>query len=42
MKYAKSVDDLDSLEQWKEEILLLRETVLKTGLKETIKWGVCV
>ena len=40
MKYAKSVDEyLDSLEQWKEEILLLRDIVLKTGLNETLKWG---
>ena len=43
MQYPKSVEEyLDSLEQWKEEILLLRDIILKTGLTETVKWGIPV
>ncbi|MBK8702017.1 MAG: YdeI/OmpD-associated family protein [Saprospiraceae bacterium] len=27
------------MDRWQEEILLLREIILSTGLEETIKWG---
>lgn len=30
---------IDGLNQWKEEIILLRELVLSNDLEETIKWG---
>ena len=41
MKSAKnSVPDLISnMHPWVEELLLLREIILSTGLKEEIKWG---
>ena len=29
----------DSLTQWKEECLLLREIIFRAGLEETVKWG---
>ena len=30
---------IDGLSQWKEEVMLLRELALASGLAETIKWG---
>ena len=30
---------INGLNQWKEEIILLRELVLSNDLEETIKWG---
>lgn len=30
---------IEGLAHWKEEIILLRELVLASGLDETIKWG---
>ena len=41
MKKAKTVDDFfDKLENWKEEVLILRRILLDTNLEETLKWGV--
>lgn len=40
MAPAKSVDEyIARIKQWKEELILLREIVLSSGLTETIKWG---
>lgn len=39
-KSLASVDEyIGHLQMWREEITLLREIVLSTGLTETIKWG---
>lgn len=41
MKSAKStvVDIISDMEPWVDELMLLREIILSTGLKEEIKWG---
>jgi uncharacterized protein YdeI (YjbR/CyaY-like superfamily) len=39
-KSLATVDEyIGHLQMWREEIILLREIVLSTGLTETIKWG---
>ena len=36
----KTVDQyIIELEKWQDEVQLLREIILATGLTETIKWG---
>ncbi len=43
MKYSKSPEEyFESLEYWHDEMLLVRTILQKTGLNETIKWGIPV
>ena len=41
MKTDKSsaVDIISGMDPWVEEVMMLRDIILKTGLKEEIKWG---
>jgi hypothetical protein len=40
MNRAKTLDEYyESLTNWKEEVLLLRELLKKTDLTEELKWG---
>lgn len=40
MKSVNSADEyFDGLDNWKEEVLLLRSIIINAGLTETIKWG---
>ena len=38
-KSTNVIDIIAEMEPWVEEIMLLREIILSTGLKEEIKWG---
>lgn len=38
-KSTNVIDIIAEMEPWVEELMLLREIVLSTGLKEEIKWG---
>ena len=38
-KSTSVVDIISEMEPWVEELMLLREIILSTGLKEEIKWG---
>lgn len=38
-KSTSVVDIIAEMEPWVEELMLLREIILSTGLKEEIKWG---
>ena len=38
-KLTNVIDIIAEMEPWVEELMLLREIVLSTGLKEEIKWG---
>ncbi|MBK9106709.1 MAG: YdeI/OmpD-associated family protein [Saprospiraceae bacterium] len=38
-KSSSVVDIIAEMEPWVEELMLLREIILSTGLKEEIKWG---
>jgi uncharacterized protein YdeI (YjbR/CyaY-like superfamily) len=40
VKYAKSIAEFfETNERWRQELMLLRDILLSTGLKEGLKWG---